>query len=99
MANLHSRQGAARVLCGIKTSLGKMKGCMLKRRMIEAVADHLCAALDQLVEAAERDKNASADKDGSECAKPSKLQPSLKVGFFFNALVPFFLFDYISVSI
>ncbi|XP_050686228.1 uncharacterized protein LOC126980390 isoform X2 [Eriocheir sinensis] len=77
-AQTDPRQGAARVLCGIKTSLGKMKGCMLKRRMIEAVADHLCAALDQLVEAAERDKNASADKDGSECAKPSKLQPSLK---------------------
>lgn len=55
---------------------------MLKRRMIEAVADHLCAALDQLVEAAERDKNASTDKDAPECAKPSKLQPALKVGFF-----------------
>ncbi|KAG0717903.1 PCNA-interacting partner [Chionoecetes opilio] len=45
-----ARQGATRVLNGIKTGLGKMKGCMLRRSTIEAVAERLCVALQHLME-------------------------------------------------
>lgn len=55
---------------------------MLKRRIIEAVADRLSAALVHLAEAAEKEKNVTAGQDNSECKKPSNLPPCLKVGFF-----------------
>lgn len=67
-----SRQGASRVLNGIKTGLEKMKGCLLKRSVIGTVADRLSTALKNLMEAAE------GGEGDSESIMPSSLHPSLK---------------------
>ncbi|XP_063842915.1 PCNA-interacting partner-like [Scylla paramamosain] len=77
-AQTDSRQGALRVLNGIKTGLEKMKGCLLKRSVIGAVTDRLSAALRHLMEAAEGGDGAGAGQGYSKSTKPSTLHPSLK---------------------